>query len=213
MARGQCQSQPAAARDLPRVDRRIACARGAVPSRPPTVPLVPERKSSAVARVRRRGFAAAVGPCAVGARSRSASSRRPELWATIVSPAGQRRRTTWPTQPASVLSSCCSDGRQRPAGVEAACCTAARVGARGRASVGARRRRRGDARPPPRPRRERGAPGSLARSRSCHSCSSPPCSSDTSNGPTRSRARAADRHVRAPRVASRRCRARRARAS
>ncbi len=76
--------------------------------------------------------------------------------------------------------------------------------ARGRRAQSARRRASAPARrcstAAPATYRTRAA-GFCARRRSCHSCSSPPCSSETSNGPTRSKRAAADRHVGAPREA------------
>ncbi len=104
---------------------------------------------------------------------------------------GSGGAATWPRQPASVRSSRASDGRAPAAGVEAPRRPAAHVGGaaeRSEARVG------GGAAVVERGARhveDRRAGSWLApvfRSRSCHSCSSPPCSSETSNGPTRCRA-------------------------
>ena len=168
-------------------------------SSPPTVPLAPDRKSSPSARA---GATPAVG-CPLRRaprctpRSRRPSRRRPALWATIVRPAGQRRRSTCPTLPARVSSSRAIEGAlprrasKRRAARPRTC--APRQSADRRASAPARR----CSTAAPATYRTR-APGAPARSRSCHSCSSPPCSSDTSNGPTRVERRATDRHVGAP---------------
>ena len=81
-----------------------------------------------------------------------------------------------------------SDGASPRQRVEAAAGPPTRIGGTGEraqarvragAAVLERRGRR---------RRGRGRPACRARRRSCHSCSSPPCSSATSNGPTRSSA-------------------------
>ena len=63
------------------------------PSRPPTVPLVPGEEVVASSPFAREP-AARTGAGGCARRSRSASRRRPALCATIVRPAGQRRRTT-----------------------------------------------------------------------------------------------------------------------
>ena len=183
MARGAGEAQAAAAGELERVQRQRRARRGA------------GRRGRRRCRSRRRGSRrACAGRAAGGPRRRGracgiapfaqASRRRPVLWATIVRPAGQRRR------------------ERRGRRSRRACAARARA-------TGARRARRRSAAPPCRARRRPRTAGAGARrpargddrarratysvrvprvgprSRSCHSCSSPPCSSETSNGPTR----------------------------
>ena len=121
--------------------QRGRAARGAVASRPPTVPLSPERKSSPCVRGRRRRCACASAPV----------RRRPccEAPEAVGDHRRARRAAAARRRGRGSRRACAARARSEgaaPRRVEAARWRARGRGRRGRARAGARRRRRGDGR-------------------------------------------------------------------